>query len=77
MATQGPLGVGAMQARRCVPRRGGSLRRVQKPCQAALGILPRLNVPRHGGGFAMPSVDVTWLIVWGFSRPQFCLFLYR
>ena len=27
-------------------RGGGSLRRLQKPCQTALSILPRLNVPR-------------------------------
>ena len=29
--------------------RGGPLRRLQKPCQTALGILPRLNVPRGTG----------------------------
>ena len=33
---------------------GRPLRRLQKPCQGALGILPRLNVPRHGGGFSGP-----------------------
>ena len=29
--------------------RGGPLRRLQKPCQTALGILPRLNVRRDTG----------------------------
>jgi hypothetical protein len=27
--------------------------------------------------FAMPSADVAWPTVWGFLRPQFCLFLFR
>ena len=34
--------------------RGGPLRRLQKPCQTALGSLPHLNVvPRHGGDFSL------------------------
>ena len=50
MAAQGAPGVGAMQAELCAPEGGGPLRRLQKPWQTALGILPRPNVPRHGGG---------------------------
>ena len=46
MAVQGPPGVGVVQSKLREERGGGSLRRLQKPCQTALGILPRLNVPR-------------------------------
>ena len=45
MAAQGPPKVGAVQSSKRVPEAEGSLRRLEKPCQAALGILPRLNVP--------------------------------
>ena len=44
MAAQEPLEVGVMLASLC-DRRGGALRRLQKSCQTALGIFPRLNVP--------------------------------
>ena len=40
-----PREEGAMHAAGCERERGGSLRRLQKPCQTALGILARLNVP--------------------------------
>ena len=43
MAAQGAPGVWAVQAPICVPEGGGALRRLQKPCQTALGILPRPN----------------------------------
>ena len=43
MAAQGAPGVGAVQAGICETAGGGALRRLQKPCQTALGILPRLN----------------------------------
>ena len=43
MAAQGPPGVGVMHAR-LRDERGVPLRRLQKPCQTALGILARLNV---------------------------------
>ena len=46
MAAQGPLGVGVVQLPIRAPEGGGALRRLQKPCQTALGILPRLNVPQ-------------------------------
>ena len=45
MAAQGPPGRGAMHATLRVERGGWSLRRLQKPCQTAIGIPPRLNVP--------------------------------
>ena len=38
-----PPGVGVVQATECAPEGGGALRRLQKPCQTALGILLRLN----------------------------------
>ena len=53
MAAQGPPGRGAMHATLRVERGGWSLRRLQKPCQTALGSLPHLNVPRHGGDFSL------------------------
>ena len=34
---------------------GGSLRRPQKPCQTALGVLPRLNVPKARWRFSVPT----------------------
>ena len=43
MAAQGAPGVWAMQAAICETEGGRALRRLQKPCQTALGILPRLN----------------------------------
>ena len=46
MPAQGPPGVGVVHATGCGPEAGGSLRRLQKPCQTARGILPSLNVPR-------------------------------
>ena len=46
MAAQGPPKVGPIHAALRWERQGGPLRRLQKPCQTALGILPRLNVPR-------------------------------
>ena len=42
MAAQGAPGVWAVQSTICQTE-GGALTRLQKPCQAALGILPRLN----------------------------------
>ena len=54
MAAQGPPGVGVVHAMACCQRGGWSFRRLQKPCQTALGILPRLNVP---GG----TVADSWL----------------
>ena len=45
LAPTEPREEGAMHARGCRPGGGGSLRRLQKPCQTALGILARLNVP--------------------------------
>ena len=45
MAAQGASGVGVVQAAGCGPEGvGESFRRLQKTCQTALGILPRLNV---------------------------------
>ena len=41
--------------------RGGSLRRLQKSCQAALGILPRLNV-RRGTGVVLGQSVVGLLV---------------
>ena len=38
-----PPGVGVVQATVRDPEGGGPLRRLQKPCQTALGILARLN----------------------------------
>ena len=46
MAAQGAPGVGVVQSPVCAPEGGGALRRLQIPCQTALGILPRLNVPQ-------------------------------
>ena len=43
MAAQGAPGVWAVQSELCRPEGGGALRRLQKPCQTALGILVRLN----------------------------------
>ena len=45
MAAQGPPGVGVVFARVCGSEAGGPLRKRHKPCQTALGIPPRLNVP--------------------------------
>ena len=57
MAAQGPRKVGPIQARRCVPEAGGPLRRLQTPCQTALGILSRLNVP----GGTVADVWIDWV----------------
>ena len=43
MAAQGAPEIGVMQLTICAPEGGGALRRLQKPCQTALGILLRLN----------------------------------
>ena len=42
---------GVVQSGKRVPRRGGGPWRTTETCQATLGILPRLNVPTHGGGY--------------------------
>ena len=60
MAAQGPPGVGGMRAVKRGPEGGGSLRRLQKPCQTALGILPRLNVPGGTVADLLTSTVRTW-----------------
>ena len=59
MAAQGPPKVGPIQSRVCVERGGGPLKRIQKHCQTALGILPRFNVP--GGMVADHAARVAFV----------------
>ena len=57
MAAQGPPQSRADSRGRMLPGGWGSLKKLQRPCQTALGILPRLNVP--GGTVA----DFFWQCV--------------
>ena len=61
MAAQGTPGEGAVHAKLREPGTAGSLRRLQKPCQTALGILPRLNV-RRGTGIVLGQPVVGLLV---------------
>ena len=46
MAAQGPQKVGPVHAAPCFPEGGGPLEDYKNPIRTALGITPRLNVPR-------------------------------